>query len=120
MSLLPGASSAVVAGKTQHIGEVVRASVGVQTTVEAEWVIASQTLKARGAAITVSGKSDEYSSGGSSVVIGGTETVDASTLTGASKTLVTETMSETRLSRVIASLGGFGRLRLELVCAAVV
>ena len=108
VSLLPGASSVVVAGKTQPIGELLGASAGVQTTVEAEWVIASQTLIAGGAAITVSGTVMSLLPGGSSVVIGGTKTIDASALVGASKTLITETTAEAGLGGIIASLGGFG------------
>ena len=85
-------------GKTEPIGEVVGASTGVQTMVEAKWVVASQTLKAEGAAITDSGTVMGMLAGGSSVVTGGTGTVDVSALVGVSKTLVTEATSEAGLS----------------------
>jgi hypothetical protein len=55
VSLLPGASSAVVGGTPQPINAVVGASIGALTTVQEEYVIASQTPWREEAAITVAG-----------------------------------------------------------------
>ena len=94
----------MVGGTTQAIPKISGVS-----TVENEYVVGSQTLKAGGPAITVSGTVVSLLSGGLSAVVGGTTTVAAAAVAGAKQTLVTETQAtgQVSLGGVIASVGGF-------------
>jgi hypothetical protein len=103
LSLLPGGSSVVINGNTQA------ASILLSASSVPEYLVGTQTLKAGGPAITVSGTVISLESGGSSVVVGEktealTVLLGAPTPTGNSNAIETPGQG---LGAIIASLGGF-------------
>jgi hypothetical protein len=103
LSLLPGASSVAIDGNTQA------ASVLLSASSVPEYLVGTQTLKAGGPAITVSGTVISLASGGSSVLVDGktealTALLGAATPTGNPNAIETPGQG---LGAIIASLGGF-------------
>jgi uncharacterized protein YodC (DUF2158 family) len=103
LSLLPGASSVAINGNTQA------ASVILSASSVPEYLVGTQTLKAGGPAITVSGTVISLANGGSSVLVDGktealTALLGAATPTGNPSAIETPGQG---LGAIIASLGGF-------------